>query len=382
MKIFDVAIIGAGPAGAASAIFLARRGYSVALLDKAVFPRAKLCGDFLNPACWGLFDRLGIRAALASLEHQRIGRFRLSTPSAEAAVPFPSPDGRPVFGFGLRRSLFDDLLLRLAIQEGVAVEQGARLSGLERAGADWRLARDSAPGETLRARLLIGADGRNSWVAHRLGVAAPGEESGKYVAFQLSLADCDGPGEDIQIHLFPGGYAGLAGVGGRSANLCFAIERRIVRESPSFEAVLERHLARNSRLKKALDHSPIDGEVRSTYPVYFSPRRSFGDGFLLAGDAARVTEPVTGEGVYFALKSGQLAAEAADAAFRRGDLSARQLSAYAAACRGALARRQGVNRLIRAMVLRSYLLTPLIRLAAKNNFPINALVGLVCRTDP
>ncbi len=103
---------------------------------------------------------------------------------------------------------------------------------------------------------------------------------------------------------------------------------------------------------------------------------------MLAGDAARVTEPVTGEGVYFALKSGQLAAEAADAAFQRGDLSARGLSGYAAASRAALARRQGVNRLIRAMVLRSYLLTPLIRLAPKNNFPINTLVRLVCRIDP
>ncbi|HEX9444503.1 MAG TPA: FAD-dependent oxidoreductase, partial [Candidatus Binatia bacterium] len=244
MKPFDVAIVGAGPAGSSAAVFLARRGYSVALLDKAVFPRAKLCGDFLNPACWSLFDRLGIRDTVASLEHQEIGSFLLSTPTAEAVVPFPRHNGRRVFGFGLKRSLLDDLLLRLAIKEGVAVEQGSRLSGLERAGAAWRLKKDSSR-ESLRARLLIGADGRNSWVANRLGLAAPGDESGKYVAFQLNLSECAGLGGDIQIHLFPGGYAGLAGVGGRSANLCFAVERKIVRQSPSFEAVLERRLAKN-----------------------------------------------------------------------------------------------------------------------------------------
>jgi flavin-dependent dehydrogenase len=95
-----------------------------------------------------------------------------------------------------------------------------------------------------------------------------------------------------------------------------------------------------------------------------------------------VTEPVTGEGVYFALKSGELAAAAADAALRCGDVSARHLAGYDAACRGALARRQAVNRLIRALILRPYLIGPLMRLRTRNNFPINRLVDEVCRAEP
>ena len=144
--------------------------------------------------------------------------------------------------------------------------------------------------------------------------------------------------------------------------------------------LLKKHLYGNPRFEESLGQSEPVGEARSVYPVYFSPRRSFGDGFLLAGDAARVTEPITGEGVYFALKSGELAAAAADSALRRGDVSARQLSNYALACRKELGRRQALNRLVGAVIRRPHWVSLLLRLSRRNNFPVRTLVNLVCRT--
>ena len=164
------------------------------------------------------------------------------------------------------------------------------------------------------------------------------------------------------------------------ANLCFTVEKKIVRERLTVAAVLRKYSYKNLRLKDALETSEAVGEFRSMYPVYFSPRRCYGDRFLLVGDAARVTEPVTGEGVYFALRSGELAAEAADAAFKRGDISARQLSAYHFACRSTFARRQTINRLVRAVIHRPYLLTPLLRLSRNSNFPVRAFLDRVCQT--
>src|ERR1044071_4385409 len=129
MKRFDVAAVGAGPAGSSASIFLARRGYSVALIDKAVFPRDKLCGDFLNPAGWNLFGRLGIRDALLASDHQKVTAFRVSTASAEALIPFTR-----VFGVGMRRRAFDDLLVKQAVREGAQLFEGVKLAALERAG--------------------------------------------------------------------------------------------------------------------------------------------------------------------------------------------------------------------------------------------------------
>jgi geranylgeranyl reductase family protein len=383
MKSVDAAIVGAGPAGCSAAVFLARQGYSVALIDKSTFPREKLCGDFLNPANWEIFQKLGIEDALLALEHEKVDRFRISTASAVATIAFPRQDGSRSFGLGLKRSHFDHLLLRLAEKEGVAIRQGCKLSRLSRDGNLWTLTwGEPAAEQKLNARLLIGADGRSSWVANRLGVAAPKEQAKGFVAFQMTLPDCAGVGGDVQIHLFPGGYAGLTGSGGGLTNLCFVVEKKIARESPTVGDLVKKYLFKNPHLKEPLQERDMSAGFRSVYPVYFSPRRSFGGGFLLAGDAAQVTEPVTGEGVYFALRSGELAAAAVARAFQHGDLSARQLSGYHLECRKALAGRHLINRFIRAIMQRPYLAAPLINVSAKNNLPIRALVNLVCRRTP
>ena len=103
-------------------------------------------------------------------------------------------------------------------------------------------------------------------------------------------------------------------------------------------------LPQNPWLKEMLRGARVI-EMRSTYPVYFPPRRAYGDGVLLVGDAARVNEPVTGEGIYFALKSGVFAARTVDEAFQMSDFSAARLRSYERDCRSAFAVRRGINAL-------------------------------------
>ena len=382
MERFDVAIVGAGPAGSSTAGFLARRGYSVALIDKRLFPSEKLCGDFLNPANWPLFERLGITQELFSLEHERVEAFRISSfTGEEAVVPFPSHPGNFFFGLGLRRFYLDDLLVRRAEKEGAIVRQGYRVKDLKREGNGWSITlANHSTEERFGSAFLIGADGRNSWVAQRLDLARPGDNHGEFVAFQLHLKGAKGIAGEVQIHLFPGGYAGLVGLGGGTANLCVSIKKQHVKNRSSFRSLLERHLYKNPHLRDLLEKAELADNSRSAYPVYFSPRSSCGEGFLLVGDAARVTEPVTGEGVYFALKSGELAAKAIDLAFIKGDFSAQRLSHYKLACQQAFSFRRGVNGLARALIHRPSLVRPLIRLAAKTSFPIGPLVYFVCQT--
>lgn len=379
MKRFDVAIVGAGPAGSATGIALARKGFSVLLLDKRIFPREKLCGDFLNPITLPLLENLRVMEELRLLSPRKITAFRISLASgAQATSRFPAANGRPSFGLGLRRKDLDYTLLKRAVKLGAFLQEGYQVRAIERIKAVWSIAVEGkTTKERLEARLLIGADGRHSRVAHRLGLARPDGDNRGSVAFQLRLAGVRGLNNEVQIRLFPGGYAGLMALDDETANLCFTVKPEQIQRAPSVPALMKQALWKNPSLARALEPSEIVGEARSAYPVYFPPRHSHGEGVLLVGDAARVTEPVTGEGIFFALQSGALAASTAERAFERGDFSAEQLSAYRDACREAFARRQRLNSIIRALIHRPALTAVLLRLSAPT-----FLLRELCRDAP
>ncbi len=377
MKICDVVIVGAGPAGSAAAIGLARRGYEVALLDKKYFPREKLCGDFINPINRPLFRDLGVEEQVLALPHGTVSGFRITTFSGRAAeVEFAQREHGTESGLGLRRAHLDQALLQRAKALGVTIYQGLRIDKLWRAPEGWRLSADGE--ESWRAKILIGADGRNSWVARQLGLYRRSTTEGRAIGFQSRLLFSGAIGDKVEIHLFPGGYAGVVGLGDGTVNLCLAVDKRRLPRERGAEYLFAEVLPRNPRLADILQRSERASELRSIYPVYFPPRRSAADGALLVGDAARVSEPVTGEGIYFALRSGLLAAKTIDLALRQGDLAVHSLAGYERACRRAFRSRLALNTLIGFAIYRPALLEPVIRLSAKNGRLLHSLVDAVC----
>jgi geranylgeranyl reductase family protein len=379
MKHFDVAIIGAGPAGSSAAIQLAAKGYSVALLDKEQFPREKLCGDFLNPVNWPTLRELKVEQAVLACPHEKISIFRFTSFSGEEAeIPLPAGRDEAVVGLGLSRCDLDYVLLKRAKSLGVTVLDGCKPKELERESHGWRLKIDKPRvlGE-LGARMLIGADGRNSWVAHHLRLADPSTIRGQAVGFQFRLKCGNRSTGKVEIHLFPGGYAGVVGLGGDTITLGLAIEKHRLLDGRLEESLLESILPQNPWLKEILRSARVV-EMRSTYPVYFPPRRVYADGVLLVGDAARVNEPVTGEGIYFALKSGVFAARTVDEGFQMSDFSAAHLRSYERDCRSAFRPRRGINALIRWLIYRPALLSPVIRLSHKRTRLLDPIVHMIC----
>jgi menaquinone-9 beta-reductase len=379
MKSFDVAIIGAGPAGSSAAICLARKGYQVALVDKEQFPREKLCGDFINPINWPVFRRLSVDKQILSTEHEKVTAFRLTSFSREEAeVPLPS-ENEASFGLGLRRSALDQVLLEKAVTESATLFHRFRIKELRKTDQAWCLSIDnSATVEKISARMLIGADGRNSWVAHHLGLAGRAAVEGGAIGFQLRLKCSNAADSKVEIHLFPGGYAGLVRLGGSMLNLCFAVAKGRFQRQRSFEELMESCLALNPHLNQTLRRSHRLGELRSIYPVYFPPRRSYGDRVLLVGDAARVSEPVTGEGIYFALRSGELAAWRVDQAFAKSDFSADHLRLHERECRSHFRLRSRLNALIRWLIYRPAVLSPLLRFSGRKRL-VDPLVRAICQ---
>jgi geranylgeranyl reductase family protein len=380
MKHFDVAIIGAGPAGSSAAIQLAANGYSVALLDKEQFPREKLCGDFLNPVNWPTLRELKVEREILARSCEKVTTFHFTSFSGEEAeVPLPTSKDGTVFGLGLRRFDLDYVLLKKAESEGAVDFQECKLIELKRESQSWLLRFDRAGMiEELQARVLIGADGRNSWVAHHLGLADPAAMQGRSVGFQFRLKCTNRSTGKVEIHVFPGGYAGVVGLDGDTVTLGLAIEKHRLPDGRPEQSLLKSILPQNPWLKEMLRNGCVS-EMRSTYPVYFPPRRAYADGVLLVGDAARVSEPVTGEGIYFALKSGVFAAKTVDEAFQMSDFSAVRLRSYQRDCRSAFAVRRGMNALIRWLIYRPALLSPLIRFSGKRRGLLGSLVHTICQ---
>lgn len=378
---FDVAVIGAGPAGSATAITMARSGYAVALIDKQTFPREKLCGDFVNPINWPIFRELGVEERILALPHTRVTGFRISSfcgVSAEAS--FSQLGGGRAFGLGIKRAHLDQALLQRAEKAGVTVRTGRRVKRISKSPREWQL--ETAEGEDWRAKILVGADGRNSWVAQQLGMNRRGVTGGRSVGFQTRIMGSSDTSGRIEIHLFPGGYAGLVGVGEGAVSLGLAIQKHALPRDRVAKFLLIERLAENPNLRTVLETRENIGEFRAAYPVYFPKRRASSEAVVLVGDAARVTEPVTGEGIYFALRSGMLAAETLDRALRSGDTSAAYLRSYEQTVRRILRRRMLLNALLRFAIYRPALVHPLIRHGAGKNRWLDSLVSAVCAPKP
>jgi geranylgeranyl reductase family protein len=382
MKHFDVAIVGAGPAGSSTAIHLAGKGYSVALLDKEQFPREKLCGDFLSPINWPILRELKVEREILGQAHEKVSTFRFTSFSGEETeVPLPTSKDGTIFGLGLRRFDLDYVLLKKARSLGVTVLDGCKLKQLGREANGWRLDADKSEvlGQ-LGAKVLVGADGRNSWVAHRLGLANPAAMQGRSVGFQFRFKCANRCTSKVEIHLFPGGYAGVVGVDRDTATLGLAVEKHRLLDGRPEQFLLNSILPQNPSLREILRSGSVS-EMRSTYPVYFPPRRAFGEGVLLVGDASCVNEPVSGEGIYFALKSGAFAAKTIDEAFQMRDFSAARLHSYQRDCRSAFRMRRGINALIRWLIYRPALLPPLIRFSGRRRTLLDSLVQTICQPE-
>ncbi|HWO41763.1 MAG TPA: NAD(P)/FAD-dependent oxidoreductase [Candidatus Eisenbacteria bacterium] len=378
MTVVDVAVVGAGPAGSSAAVSLARLGYTVALLDKRVFPRDKLCGDFLNPASWPILNRLGVARDVLERPHQKVERFRFAFPDGQALV-LPLV-GRPgIFGLGLRRADLDHALMKRAALDGVTVFEGCRAKTLTREAAGWFLVTEGeTQAQPIKARVLVGADGRHSWVAQRAGLAR-GPAAGRSVAFQWRARRPPGVGDAVEIHLMKGGYAGIVGVDHETINVCVAIERKRLASRARAGTALGEWIGRSRSLEEIVGARL--GAIRSTYPVYFSSRHPCADRVLLVGDAARVSEPVTGEGVYLALWSGLASARVVDQAFRSGDFSHAALAYGLKRFQRPLRMRRRINALARSLVYRRGMLSAMMAFSAATERIVGALVRATCEPD-
>jgi len=293
MSEYDVAIVGAGPAGAAAALAARRAGASVLLLDRADFPRDKVCGDGIAPHAVDVLAGLGVTDAVEGYPPVRV--LRLVAPGG-AAVARELPRA----AYTVPREVFDARLVAAAVRAGAELRRHTVRRLEER---DDRVVID---GE-FAARALIGADGAGSVVRRTLGFA-PNPDGHLAIAMR-GYAPARPDVEQLIVTSGEGwpAYAWSFPIGDGRANIGYG---EVLRGKPLTRAHL---LDRMAALLPGVDPDEVTG-LRAHHLPLSTRRPPAGRGrIVLAGDALSLINPFTGEGIFYAVLSGALAGEAAAA---------------------------------------------------------------------
>lgn len=370
----DVVVVGAGPAGSAMALFLSQRGHDVLLIDEARFPRDKICGEGISPEAWRLLGALGAARAVRALRPQPLRGMKLVAPDGTSFTGEYDPAREP--GFALRRVSLDLTLLECARAAGVEVRERTRATGLifEGGAVAGVTIENGAGPERVRARLVVGADGRRSLVARRLGLLREHPRWHKF-AVRGYWDGMEGLGEHGEMHVGGGGYCGIAPLSPTLANVTFVLDRRDMAVAAGhLERFYRRMLSRWPRIVERLGRARLVGPPRAIGPLALEARRLSAPGALLVGDSAGFYDPFTGEGVTLAMRSAEIAAPVIDRALR--DRRNDGLAAYDR-LRGAATRDKfRLNRLIQKIVAWPGLANAAARRLARRPDLADRLVGI------
>ena len=323
---YDVVIVGAGPGGSAAACALAPHGFQVLLLDRERFPRDKICGDGVAPRAVHALYRLGLRGELEGRFQRTSGIRFYATRGGLTEVRYPMGSSYPDHGYVVPRRDLDYILIRRARELGAEVWEDCRVTGLL-PPRDGRIpgVKAEREGERLQvnARYVIGADGPVSLVGGELGML---NRDPLYlgVSVRCYMQGAEGVSDFLEIYpedaispacgwIFPVD-GGTVNVG--AGFMLYARAKHGLNVNRVFEAFVERtrHAAR--KLRHAEPLGKPRGALLRVGLVGSVPVRG---NVLLVGDAASMTNPISGEGITYALESGRWAGETLAAALRSGD---------------------------------------------------------------
>lgn len=330
---YDVAVVGAGPGGSSAATFLARAGRRVLLLDKSDFPRDKTCGDCLSPRALGVLRDMGCLDAVVALGH--------ATPNMRVVAPWgwsvgarlPQVHEWPDYAVVVPRLTLDDALRQCAVTAGAdfrprvtvkfvsADDQGITLTGSTP---------DGTP--TYRARAAIIATGAATRLLLTMGVLrGPPPVMLAARAYFEGMSDLRDAVEFRFDHVPLPGYGWVFPTSATSANVGAGFVRTPTNahRMPDTAQAAYDHFIASPPLRAVLAGAKQVGPVKG-YPLRtdFVTAPTTAPCTLLVGEAAGLVNPLTGEGIDYALETGQLAARHLEAMLADDDLSATRLDAY------------------------------------------------------
>ncbi|RMD92223.1 MAG: geranylgeranyl reductase family protein [Calditrichaeota bacterium] len=333
---YDIIIVGGGPAGTTCALYAARTGLKILLVDKKSFPRDKICGDAISGKSLEYLRELGLLAQLQQAPQARVTSVLFSAPNGvQTRISFTPPNAqRKSYGYVCRREVFDNLLFQAAKQQIDTRENFAVTDILIEKSQVYGISGRDATGteSSYTARVVVGADGTASILRRKLGLY---ELDPKHwvVATRAYYRGVKGLSDAIEIHfvkdILPGYFwifpleNGLANVG------LGMIHGKLKKRGLSLR---EAHLAatKSAFFRERFREAELIGGIHGwNLPLGSKRRQIHGNGYLLLGDAAGLIDPFTGEGIGNAMCSGKIAARVLAEVCRGQDYSKSALESYA-----------------------------------------------------
>jgi menaquinone-9 beta-reductase len=310
---YDAIVLGAGPAGATAALMLARSGWSVALVEKANFPRRKVCGEFVSATNLPLLSALGVGHAFlthAGPEVRRVGLFARDTVLISPMPEASSAHGR--WGRALGREHLDLLLVEAAIHAGAQLWQPWTATLLQYRNERWGCRIEGRRGSMeMIAPIVIAATG--SWQRGPLAIAqARPRRASDLLAFKAHFNNCNLPPDLMPLLVFSNGYGGMVHSDGGRVSLSCCIRRDALRRcrgrghQSAGEAVLEHILGSCVEARQALRSARVDGAWLAAGPIAPGMRKAYSDGLFLVGNIAGEAHPIVAEGISMAIQSAWL----------------------------------------------------------------------------
>ncbi len=399
----DVIVVGAGPGGSATAAYLASHGLDVALLEKATFPRDKICGDGLTPRAVKELISLGVDTrGWARNKGLRIvgGRHTLT-------LDWPQTATFPDYGLVRRRTDLDQTLAQHAVAKGARLLEGVSVTGPIRdaagriIGVDAKIVdgRGRATGErrSYRAPVVVASDGVSSRLGTSMGRAkrddrpmgvavrsyyrSPVMTTTDYIASWLELWVPDDPAADptdpaTKKILLPG-YGWLFATGDGSVNVGLGM----LDTSPAFGTVdykdVMRRWVATLPAEWTCSRETLTQPIRgAALPMCFNRQPLYADGLLLVGDAGGMVNPFNGEGIDYALQAGRVAAECiVQARSRDASGAERALASYQHAMKASLGGYYTLGRHFARLIGHPEIM----RLAVKHGLPRTSLMKLLLK---
>jgi menaquinone-9 beta-reductase len=380
--IWDAIVVGAGPAGAAAGILLAERDLSVLVLDRARFPRPKICGEYLSPETTRILDRLGVLKRLEAAGAVRLTGMTITAPDG-TRLPGRYPTGGRWRGYrdhalAARRVVLDRVLTDRLRETAADFREGRRVTDVVTDGdrvVGVEVADGAGRSESVRARLVIAADGRHSVVARRLGLVSP--HPLRRMALMTYARGADGLADRGEVFVDPPAYAILNPVAPGYVNLGLVVPLAGLgahrgRVNELFDSRVHQLAALRARFPRLERAASVQAMGPLAYRVA-APRHG---GVLLIGDAAGFYDPFTGEGVFAALRAAELAVDTAGAALAGSDCSARALAAYVRARRAAFRDKDRVTRALQFVIAHRWTANATARLLARRPALLSLLMGV------
>jgi flavin-dependent dehydrogenase len=307
---FDVLVIGAGPAGATTALLLAKAGWSVALVEKKIFPRRKVCGEFISATSLPLLHKLGIGEFYNTHSGPQIKRVGLFAADKLLTAAMPPVANHSVpWGRAVKREELDTALRDAAIQAGVTCWQPAEVSDLK-SNSGWTscIVSSEDSRDRIMTKVVVLANG--SWERGILAATPQAHKNSDMLAFKAHFSHADLAADLMPLIAFPGGYGGLVNSENGLMTLSCCIRRNVLqgvrRQYPAAsagDAVLQHIRNTCAGARDVFKTAVREGAWLAAGPIQPGVRRGFQAGYFCVGNLAGEAHPVVAEGISMAMQS-------------------------------------------------------------------------------